>query len=185
MAINDSNHMPLADGVREMCESVCERPLETDATSVDDEMESLPRGQKPTRATPVKAATRQRRLAAVKHGLHLRAPSGLRLRARRTRRLAQKVRATLPWLQPSDEPAVKAWCELEYVTARLFADVLAKGEAGTTDLYRRVKTLQLAYERELGMTPASRAELGLTTVQAVNVAEQFAMLHARREEGTE
>jgi hypothetical protein len=111
---------------------------------------------------PTTPAGRQRQLAAVKHGLFIKAPSGLKLKARRVRLLAQKVWATLPWLQPSDEPAVRGWCELEVVTSRLFADVLNKAEPGTTDLYRRVKTLQLAYERELGMTPTSRAALGLS-----------------------
>ena len=125
-------------------------------------------------------AVRQRQLAAVKHGLYVRAPTGLKLRSRRVRRLAAKVWLTLPWLQPSDEPAVRAWCELELVTARLFADVLEKAEPGTTDLYRRVKTLQLAYERELGMTPASRAELGLTTTRSLNIAEEFARMHRER-----
>ena len=144
--------------------------------------EQVPSGRKTARASPVSAASRQRQLAAIKHGLRVRAPSGLRLKSRRTRRLAMKVRATLPWLQPSDEPAVKAWCELELVTARLFADVLAKGEPGATDLYRRTKQLQLAYEDRLGLNPASRAELGLTTIQTATVAEQFAALHARREE---
>jgi hypothetical protein len=183
MALTDREQTTTDAMTGEMCESVCE-------TAPDSEPEALPRSDKPIPSGPqsapakrINAATRQRQLAAVKHGLHLRAPSGLRLKSRRTRRLAMKVRATLPWLQPSDEPAVKSWCELELVTSRLFAAVLEKNEPSTVDLYRRVKTLQLAYERELGMTPASRAELGLTTVQTANVAEQFAQMHRRREEG--
>src|SRR5438552_3868978 len=57
-------------------------------------------------------AVRQRQLAAVKHGLFVRAESGLRLRSRKVRRLAAKVQRLLPWLQPSDEPAVRGFCEL-------------------------------------------------------------------------
>ena|SRR2546425_316892 len=131
----------------------------------------------------VPPATRQRQLAAVKHGLYLRSQTGLQLRSRRVRRLAAKVRAALPWLQPSDEPAVRGWCELEIITARLFRAVLEKGEPGAMDLYRRMKTLQLAYERELGMTPASRAELGLTVTKQVQSARDIiAEYDQRRQE---
>jgi hypothetical protein len=122
----------------------------------------------------VPAAVRQRQLAAVKHGLYVRAPSGLRLRSRRVRRLAAKVWRALPWLQPSDAPAVQGWAELEIVTSRLFAAVLEKGEPGTTDLYRRTKALQLSYEDRLGMNPTTRAELGLTVSQSMTFQERLA-----------
>src|SRR5262245_17386614 len=101
--------------------------------------------QEASQAT-VSRVYQQRQLAAVKHGLYVGAPSGLKLRARRTRRLAAKVWATLPWLEKSDESAVRSWCELQLVSARLFADVIERADPGQTDLYRRVKTLQLAYE---------------------------------------
>jgi hypothetical protein len=49
--------------------------------------------------------TRQRQTAAIRHGLFAKAPSGLKLRFRRVRRLARWVWVALPWLEPSDEPA--------------------------------------------------------------------------------
>jgi hypothetical protein len=105
----------------------------------------------------------------VKHGLYVRAPAGLRLRSRRIRKLKAKVRQVLPWLQPSDEPCVKGWCELELVSARMFADLMVNPEPGKIDLYRRVKSLQLQYEHALGMNPRARAELGLTHAQAMAI----------------
>src|SRR5258708_6271438 len=96
-------------------------------------------------------AVRQRQLAAVKHGLYVRAPSGLKLRSRKVRRLVAKVRSVLSWLQPSDEPAVRGWCEWELVTATMFPTVL--DGTGDADLWRRLMIVKLAYERELGMTP--------------------------------
>lgn len=132
----------------------------------------------PSAAPPVKRAVRQRQLAAVKHGLYVRAPSGLKLRSRRVRRLAAKVWQTLPWLQPSDDPGVKGWCELELVTATMFPAVL--DGTGDADLWRRLMLAKLAYERELGMTPASRAELGLTVSQGMNFTERLQMALAAK-----
>jgi hypothetical protein len=47
----------------------------------------------------VQPSDRQRQLAAVSHGQYVKAPAGLRLRNRKIRRLAARVRAQLPWLE--------------------------------------------------------------------------------------
>ena len=149
------------------------------------EAESL-RSAYESAVSAVPPATRQRQLAPVKHGLYVRAVSGRKLKTRIARRLAARVWAALPWLMPSDEASVRGWCELEVVSSRLFVDVLERVEPGTIDLYRRVKQLQLAYERELGMTPTSRAALGLTVSQGASYQERLASALAAkraREEG--
>lgn len=125
----------------------------------------------------VTPAQRQRQLAAVKHGLYVRAPSGLRLRDRRVRRLVRKVWPKLPWLQSSDASVVRSWAELEIVCANYF--VLVKGGTASesqTDLWRRLKALKLTHERELGMTPMARAELGLTVTRQRDLARELSGL---------
>ena len=101
--------------------------------------------------------------------LYVRASKGLKLRDRKTERLARKVRSVLPWLEPSDYPAVRAWCELEYLAGQVYAVlragsvVNAAGEGKRLlDDYRKLRLAQAIYSRELGMTPASRMALKAT-----------------------
>ena len=146
---------------------------------------------RPSNVDLTTAERRQRQLAAVRHGLRVRAAAGRQLRDRRVRRLARKVFGVLPWLEPSDEPAVRAWCELEILAANVVSDLLTRGHANDEsgeprrllDEYRRLKLAQLAYARELGMTPAARAALGLTVAQSrhEDVAAQLARLRLERD----
>ena len=107
------------------------------------------------------AARQPRRHAAT--GLYVRAASGLRVRHRRVRRLVEKMRAEMPWLESSDLPACRAWAELEILGAYAFSELVgagllnAEGEPRRllTD-YRQLRQVQLSYERDLGMTPAAR-----------------------------
>ena len=106
-------------------------------------------------------------------GLYVRASKGLKLRDRKTERLARKVRAVLPWLEPSDYPAVRAWCELEYLAGQVYAVlragsvVNAVGEGKRLlDDYRKLRLAQAVYSRELGMTPAARMALKASGTRA-------------------
>src|ERR1035437_3250315 len=111
-------------------------------------------------------------LAAPKHastGLYVLASAGLRLRDKKVERLARKVRDALPWLEPSDFPAVRAWAEFEYLAGQVYAAlragsvINAKGEARRLlDDYRKLRLAQAVLSRELGMTPASRMALKAT-----------------------
>ncbi len=103
---------------------------------------------------------------AVKHGLYVKAPSGLKLRYRKVRRLVNKMKAVMPWLDAADDPACRAWAELEILGAYAFADLTERGLTNRKGEPRRLlaefrmlRQAQLAFERELGMTPAAR--LGL------------------------
>jgi hypothetical protein len=78
-------------------------------------------------------------------------------------RLAGKVRAVMPWLEPSDFPTVRAWAELEilagqvYAALRGFGVLNREGEARRLlDDYRKLRQTQVVLARELGMTPAAR-----------------------------
>jgi len=70
-------------------------------------------------------------------------------------------------------PTVRAWAELEIVSATVFtvleADGVVSGPDKSGDLaprrllneYRQLKVTQLQYAKELGLTPSARAALGL------------------------
>lgn len=148
---------------------------------------------------------RQRERAPRTHGLFVRSARGLRLRSRRTQRLVTRMFAVMPWLQPSDEATARAWAGLEVISASLLAaleqgGLLRSGSEETSgdgsasavprrllSEYRQFKQTQLAYAKELGMTPAARASLGLTVSAGRHhdVATELAALRVERDQRTE
>jgi hypothetical protein len=122
-----------------------------------------------------KNAVKRSHLYAVKSGAHS--------ENRRTSRLAAKVWDTLPWLVATDEPAVRAWAQAEILSTELYACLMNEGLVAADGRvsvllgeWRRTKELQLRLERELGMTPASRASLGVDVARghALDLASQIA-----------
>lgn len=106
---------------------------------------------------PQMATGQPRRRAET--GLYMKAPSGMRLRHRKVRRLVEKMRAEMPWLESSDIPACRAWAELEILGASALNELVDGGllndEGEPRRLlsdFRQLRQLQLAYERDLGMT---------------------------------
>lgn len=106
-------------------------------------------------------------------GLYVRALPGLRLRDKKVERLARKVRGLMAWLEPSDWPAVRAWCELEILAEQVYAALRtlgvlnSKGEGKRLlDDYRKLRTTQAIFSRELGMTPAARMALKVNGTKA-------------------
>lgn len=106
----------------------------------------------------------------------------MKLRHRRIRRLVEKMRVTMIWLEPSDLPAARAWAELEILGANVFAELAANGVTNPQGEPRRLLTelrqlrqAQLAYARELGMTPAARMAIKANgTRAAVDLAAAMA-----------
>jgi hypothetical protein len=117
-------------------------------------------------------ANGQRRRHA-RTGLYVKAASGMTVRHRKVRRLVEKMRAQMPWLEPSDLPACRAWAELEILGAYAFSELVdagllnVKGEPRRllTD-FRQLRQVQLSYERELGMTPAARMAMKASGTRA-------------------
>ncbi len=110
---------------------------------------------------------------AVQHGYYARSPSALEIRGRKVARLMRRLRAVAPWLEPSDESTARAYCELEIISAGIFAALtklgLLNGKAEArqlVDQHRRIKLAQLAYARELGLSPASRMAIKATGTRA-------------------
>ncbi len=117
---------------------------------------------------------------AVKTGLYA-VKVGRQLRTRRVRRMVARLYATMPWLQESDLAAARGWAELEVIAAAVFADMMERGVTNEAGDPRRVlgdwkglKQVQLAYERELGMTPGTRASMGLSAAQGQYFKQKLA-----------
>ena len=99
----------------------------------------------------------------AKTGLYVRSASGLKLRDRKVQRLVRAMRGAMPWIEESDVPACRAWAQLEILSDQAFAIVRTIGILNRegeprrllTDV-RQLRQAQLAYARELGMTPAAR-----------------------------
>jgi hypothetical protein len=96
-------------------------------------------------------------------GLYVRAQAGLRLRDKKVERLARKMRAVMPWIEPSDWPACRAWAEMEFLASQVYAALRGFGvlnRAGEARRllgdYRMLRQTQVVLSRELGMTPAAR-----------------------------
>ena len=113
----------------------------------------------------------------------MKAESGLKLRHRKVRRLVTKMRQAMPWLADADLPACRAWAEMELLGAHAFADLETNGlatEKGEPRRllaeYRQLRQAQLAYERDLGMTPLARMSLrvGDSKARATDVVTALA-----------
>jgi hypothetical protein len=94
------------------------------------------------------------------------------------------MRIAMHWLEPSDVPAARAWAEIEILAANVFAELTANGVMNAEGEPRRLLTelrqlrqVQLAYARELGMTPAARMAINANgTRAAVDLAAAMASL---------
>jgi hypothetical protein len=109
----------------------------------------------------------------TKHSLYVRSASGLKLRDRKVQRLVRAMRVAMPWLEDSDVPACRAWAQLEILSDQAFAilrmigiiDRQGNPKRLLTD-FRQLRQAQLAYERELGMTPQARMQLKANNTRA-------------------
>jgi hypothetical protein len=108
------------------------------------------------------------------------------------RRITRKARVALPWLENADMPAIRAWAELEVLSRRAYDSLQggilnAAGEPKSMlDVYQRLRKTQLAFEKELGMTPKSRAEIrsGSRSLPVDGTFERIEKAHRARH-GTE
>jgi phage terminase small subunit len=109
----------------------------------------------------------------------------------------RRLRVVAPWIEPSDESTARAYCELEIMGAQIFAALSKMGDSvvrTTTDgkdldvrrlvdAHRQNKLAQLAFARELGLTPAARMAIKATgTHAAIDLAGQMARVDSDDEE---
>jgi phage terminase small subunit len=107
--------------------------------------------------------------AAGKHlntGVYVKSKNGRKLRDIAVRRLTQKMRIAMPWIEDSDLPVCRAWAEMELLSTRMYAELKAKGLLNAqgearrlVNDYRTMRHTQMGFARELGMTPSARLAL--------------------------
>lgn len=117
---------------------------------------------------------------ATTNGLYSRDRYALKLRGRAVRRLVDKAYQVCPWLTPTDRPTVQGWAEVCKLKAIAFVALEKQGiyRVDGDDLvgrrmlddYRRLSQLELAYSRELGFTPVSRAALRVDALAGARLA---------------
>ena len=120
--------------------------------------------------------------SGVPRRFYLRERNGIQRRDQKVRRLTTRVKAALPWLEPGDTPAVRAWSELELLASAAFAELRDEGmltldgnPKALLDTFRKLRLAQLQFERELGMTPAARMSIKANgTRAALDLAAQLA-----------
>jgi hypothetical protein len=122
---------------------------------------------------PAKLSDRSKAPRRARTGLYVKGANGRRLRDQRVRRLVQKMREAMTWIDDADLPACRAWAEFEILSSIVFAElrkggVVNKGGEARRLLndYRLLRQTQLAYERELGMTPAARMAIKVNGTRA-------------------
>ena len=97
-----------------------------------------------------------------------------------------KAYVECPWLQASDLPTVRSWAETVVLKAVCFA-VLQQSNVYRVDRvtgdvlgkrllmdWARLSSLELAYSKELGFSPASRASMGLDIAKGKFFKERLA-----------
>ncbi len=99
-------------------------------------------------------------------GVYAKPAAGIKLRDKKVERLARKVRTVATWLEPSDFPMLRGWCELEILAESVYAAVRAlgvlnqNGEARRlVNDYRLLRQTQAGIAAALGLTPAARQAL--------------------------
>lgn len=128
-----------------------------------------------------------RAVVAFKHGLYRSAKSGHPVKDWQIRRMIKKLRSLCPWIELSDAPILRRWCELEVLCSRAYA---ALRESGPTNAdgegrrllndYRMLVLAQNIIGRELGLSPAARMALKASgTNAALDLVAEF----ARTDEG--
>ena len=118
----------------------------------------------------------------VKSGFCSHSTKDLKLRARKTRRLVVKAYAVCPWLTETDMPTVRAWGEIVILKAIAFNALDRVGiyrvDPESNDIigrrlladYRQLYQTELAYAKELGFTPATRAPMRVDALTGDDLA---------------
>ncbi len=125
---------------------------------------------------------------ARKSGFYSHSTNELSLRARSVRRLVNKAYACCPWLTEMDAPTVRAWAEVVKLKAIAFNALEGMGiyRVDGDDIigrrlladYRQLSQTELAYAKELGFTPASRAAMRVDALTGDDLAARASKLRS-------
>jgi hypothetical protein len=101
------------------------------------------------------------------HELYITSASALKRRAWKVSRLVQAMRVQMPWLQQSDLPVLRSWCEHEIIGSAIFTDLMEQGirdamgepRSRLIEAWKGVRGSQLRYSTALGLSPLARASI--------------------------
>jgi hypothetical protein len=122
----------------------------------------------------------------VRHGLYAQSEKALKACNQGVRRIMNHMLAIAPWLSESDRAALRAWCELEWLTRRVMLvltqpdldrDAMLKWSAE----YRAIRATQNTIGNGLGLNAASRKQLASAAKQ-VDIVAELAALNAKASE---
>jgi len=113
-----------------------------------------------------------------------RSARAMKLRSRRVRPLVKRTLDRCPWITQSDITTLRAWADLEILGAACMAELLETGvldgkkqPKSLIDQLRRIRSTQLQYARELGLSPAARMAI---RESGSNAAVDLALAAQRR-----
>src|SRR5690242_20687525 len=99
----------------------------------------------------------------LRTGFYVRSKNGLKLRDRKVQALVRRMRNSLPYLEDSDLPVCRVFAQFEILGDQLYAQLRdrgifnAEGEPRRVlDELRKLRSTQLQYAQQLGLTPAAR-----------------------------
>ncbi|MBV8847377.1 MAG: hypothetical protein JO307_31595, partial [Bryobacterales bacterium] len=113
----------------------------------------------------------RRRRGPVVSGLYTQPKNPNRIKLPQVRKLMNKACVVMPWIRGEHLPTLRKWCEMELIRLAAFSAITQDGilsvDRKTKDIgarrlvddYRKLAMSQMVIERELLMTPASRAQL--------------------------
>ncbi|MGO9264676.1 MAG: hypothetical protein ACLQBA_07265 [Candidatus Binataceae bacterium] len=98
--------------------------------------------------------------------LYLRLKRDVAVRDHRVRRLVAKLRKVCAWIADSDTPTCRGWAQAAILAEACYA-ALRDGDFVTESgepkkllgEFRALRSLELSFAKELGLTPASRRQL--------------------------
>jgi hypothetical protein len=114
-----------------------------------------------------------RKKRPIRHGVYVKSPNAVKVRSHRVTSLVRKALDCMPWIRDQDIPTLRSWAQFEVIKAAAFAGIVQTGVITTTGKngvkdvqvrrlvhdFRQLALAQLAFETQLGMTPASRAQI--------------------------
>jgi hypothetical protein len=123
----------------------------------------------------------------VRHGLYAKSERALKARNQGVRRILNHMLAIAPWLSDSDRAALRAWCELEWLTRRVMLvltqpDLDRDATLKWSAEYRALRATQNTIGNGLGLNAASRKQLAGAS-KTVDVVAELATLAANSGKG--
>jgi hypothetical protein len=118
----------------------------------------------------------------VRHDLYAKSLKAVKTRNQAVRRIMHQMLAIAPWLADSDRAALRAWCELEWLTRRVMLvlsepDLDSHATLKWSAEYRALRQTQNTIGNGLGLNAASRKQLA--GQKAVDIVAELAALDAK------